>query len=105
VKKLSRLLLALANTRSNAAASGRRFNLCVRYPGRAPDDASTRGQAPKETSLSGVPVLSEVFVAEKFKLSALRGQLRTPFRAPPLQHQPSGFGCHARAESMGSRPL
>jgi hypothetical protein len=38
-------------------------------------------------------------------LSRLRRQLGAPFCPPPFEHEASGFGCHARAEPVGSRPF
>lgn len=35
----------------------------------------------------------------------LRSQLRTAFRPPPLQHEASCLGCHARTKPVGSRPF
>jgi hypothetical protein len=75
------------------------------WPGRTSDGELVRGSGAIELSLSGPLFLSDVFVAEGMRQVTLRRQFGTPFRAPPLQHKASCFGCHACAEPVGSRPF
>lgn len=109
VNKLSRLLLALANTRLYASASGKRLALVNRYPGTVAGPGRDFDRFAIRLCSSG-PVLSDAFVfvgcCGVMPLTCrLRCQLRTPFRASPLEHQATGFRCHASAKPVGSRPF